>query len=92
MLDVIVIILNGENKTDLEAYAKIVRKDNEEMAKEALRVYSCAYKEIDINQPDEAQVKNIENDVNICWSLVGMIDPPKSKKLKKQLTNVKQQE
>ena len=46
-------LLKGEIKKDLEAYAKVVRKHNEEMAKEALRVLSCAYKEIDHKPTDE---------------------------------------
>ena len=38
-------LLNGEIKEDLENYTKIVRAKNEEMAKEALRVLACGYKE-----------------------------------------------
>jgi len=68
-------LLNGEIKQDLEAYAKIVRKNNEEMAKEALRVLSCAYKEID-HKPTDEEIKNIENDL-IFVGMVGMIDPPR---------------
>ena len=68
-------LLKGEIKKDLEAYAKVVRKHNEEMAKEALRVLSCAYKEID-HKPTDEEMKNIENDL-IFVGMVGMIDPPR---------------
>ena len=68
-------LLNGEIKQDLEAYAKIVRKNNEEMAKEALRVLSCAYKEID-HKPTDEEIKNIEHNL-IFVGMVGMIDPPR---------------
>ena len=68
-------LLNGEIKQDLETYAKIVRKHNEEMAKEALRVLSCGYKELD-HKPTDDEIKNIENDL-IFVGMVGMIDPPR---------------
>ena len=68
-------LLNGEIKQDLENYSKIVRENNEKMAKEALRVLSCAYKEID-HKPTDEEIKNIENDL-IFVGMVGMIDPPR---------------
>ena len=68
-------LLNGEIKQDLENYPKIVRENNEKMAKEALRVLSCAYKEID-HKPTDEEIKNIENDL-IFVGMVGMIDPPR---------------
>ena len=55
-------VLNGEIKTDLENYSKIIRKNNEEMAKEALRVLACAYKEID-HKPTKEDMENIENNL-----------------------------
>ena len=70
-------LLNGEIKQDLENYSKIVRENNEKMAKEALRVLSCAYKEID-HKPTDEEIKNIENDL-IFVGMVGMIDPPREK-------------
>ncbi len=68
-------ILNGEIKTDLENYTKIINKNNENMAKEALRVLACAYKEID-HKPTKEEMKNIESDL-IFIGMVGMIDPPR---------------
>lgn len=68
-------VLNGEIKTDLENYSKIIRKNNEEMAKEALRVLACAYKEID-HKPTKEDMENIENNL-IFVGMVGMIDPPR---------------
>ena len=68
-------LLNGEIKQDLENYSKIIRKSNEEMAKEALRVLSCAYKEID-HKPTKEEMENIENGL-IFVGMVGMIDPPR---------------
>ena len=35
-------LINGEIKQDLEKYAETIRKHNEDMAKEALRVLACA--------------------------------------------------
>ncbi len=68
-------LLNGEIKQDLENYSKIIRKSNEKMAKEALRVLSCAYKEID-HKPTKEEMENIENGL-IFVGMVGMIDPPR---------------
>ena len=66
---------NGEIKKDIENYAKIVREHNENMAKEALRVLACAYKEID-HKPTKEEIENIENEL-IFVGMVGMIDPPR---------------
>ena len=68
-------LLRGEIKQDLDNYSKIVRQKNEEMAKEALRVLSCAYKELD-HKPTDEEMTNIENDL-IFVGMVGMIDPPR---------------
>ena len=67
--------INGEVKNDLEVYANKIRQENEEMAKEALRVLGCAYKEID-HVPSKAEMKEIEKDL-IFIGMVGMIDPPR---------------
>ena len=68
-------LLNGEIKQDLEKYAETIRKHNEDMAKEALRVLACAYKEID-HKPTENEMKDIENELTFI-GMVGMIDPPR---------------
>ena len=67
--------INGEIKSDLEEYRKVVNKYNEEMAKNALRVLAMAYKELD-HEPTDEEMKNIENDL-IFVGMVGMIDPPR---------------
>lgn len=66
---------NGQIKQDLDNYAKVIREHNENMAKEALRVLACAYKEID-HKPTKQEMENIENDL-IFIGMVGMIDPPR---------------
>ena len=63
----------------IKAYARSdvgkIREKNEEMAKDALRVLGCAYKEID-HIPSKEEMKQIENDL-IFIGMVGMIDPPR---------------
>ena len=68
-------VFNNEIKEDLDKYAVTIRKKNEEMAKEALRVLACAYKEFD-HEPSEKELENIESDL-IFVGMVGMIDPPR---------------
>ena len=68
-------ILKGEIKQDLSNYADIIRAKNEEMAKEALRVLTCAYKEMD-HAPSKEEMKEIESNL-IFIGMVGMIDPPR---------------
>lgn len=68
-------LINGEIKQDLENYAITIRKHNENMAKEALRVLACSYKEMD-HKPTEEEMKNIESNL-IFVGMVGMIDPPR---------------
>lgn len=68
-------ILNGEIENNIEEYKNIITKNNEQMAKEALRVLACAYKEID-HKPTKEDMKNIEKDL-IFVGMVGMIDPPR---------------
>ena len=67
--------LNGEVKYDLSDYSKEIRKINEGMAQNALRVLACAYKELD-HMPTKEEVKELEKDL-IFVGLVGMIDPPR---------------
>lgn len=66
---------NGEVKQSVKEYADIIRKHNENMAKEALRVLACAYKEID-HKPTKQEMENIESDL-VFIGMVGMIDPPR---------------
>ena len=68
-------LLNGEVKQDLDNYIKIIKEKNEEMAKEALRVLACGYKEMD-HEPSKEETENLEKDL-IFVGMVGMIDPPR---------------
>ena len=67
--------INGEIKKDLDVYSNKIKQENEAMAKEALRVLGCAYKEID-HVPNKKEMEKIENDL-IFIGMVGMIDPPR---------------
>ncbi len=67
--------INGEKHQDLENYRKTINAKNEEMAKEALRVLGCAYKELD-HVPSKEEMKTLEKDL-IFIGMVGMIDPPR---------------
>ncbi len=67
--------INGEIKKDLENYKGVIHKENEEMAKEALRVLGCAYKIMD-HEPKSEDIENLERDL-IFLGMVGMIDPPR---------------
>lgn len=68
-------IINGELKQDLESYKQEIIKNNEEMAKNALRVLAMAYKELD-HEPTDEEMQKIESDL-IYVGMVGMIDPPR---------------
>lgn len=68
-------ILNNELKDDLDLYKSTIYKNNEEMAKNALRVLAMGYKELE-HMPTEEEVKNMESDL-IYIGMVGMIDPPR---------------
>ena len=68
-------ILDGEIKQDIDNYSKIIKDHNEKMAKEALRVLACAYKEID-HKPTAQEMQTIESNL-IFIGMVGMIDPPR---------------
>ena len=67
--------INGEKHQKLKEYTETIRKVNEEMAKEALRVLGCAYKEID-HIPSKEEMKTIESGLTFV-GMVGMIDPPR---------------
>ena len=68
-------LYNGEIKEDLENYKKVIAENNENMAKDALRVLAMAYKEID-HEPTDEEMENMEQDL-IYVGMVGMIDPPR---------------
>ena len=67
--------INGEIKDDLETFKKEIQKNNEEMAKNALRVLAFAYKELD-HMPQKEEMENMESGL-IFIGMVGMIDPPR---------------
>ena len=66
---------NSEIKSDLEVYKKIISINNENMAKEALRVLAFGYKELD-HKPNKEELENLESDLTYI-GMVGMIDPPR---------------
>ena len=68
-------LFNSEIKEDLENYKQEISIQNEEMAKNALRVLAMGYKELD-HMPSKEEMKNIESDL-IYVGMVGMIDPPR---------------
>lgn len=68
-------IINGEIKNDLEGFKQEISKNNEIMAKEALRVLAMGYKEMD-HMPTQEEMETIENHL-IYIGMVGMIDPPR---------------
>jgi len=68
-------LLNGEVKQELESFKEAIRKNNDSMAKSALRVLAMAYKEMD-HKPTKEEMQNIESEL-IYIGMVGMIDPPR---------------
>ena len=70
-----VCLVNGEIKKDISEYKKLVDKQNDDLAHEALRVLAMAYKELDHN-PTKEDMKSMEKDL-IFVGMVGMIDPPR---------------
>ena len=68
-------LINGEVKDDLNNYIPEIKKHNEDMASDALRVLAMAYKILD-HEPTDDEMKNMESDL-IYVGMVGMIDPPR---------------
>lgn len=69
-------IYRGEKKTGLDSFKATIAKNNEAMAKEALRVLAFGYKTIDKLPQTQEEINSLENDL-IFVGLVGMIDPPR---------------
>ena len=67
--------LNNQIYEEIDVYSNKIREENEKMAKQALRVLGCAYKELN-HKPTKEEMKNMENDL-IFIGMVGMIDPPR---------------
>ena len=67
--------INGEIKKDIKEYSNKIKQENEGMAKDALRVLGCAFKEID-HIPSKSEIENLEKDLTFI-GMVGMIDPPR---------------
>ena len=66
---------DGGIKTDLKVKIPVIEKQNEELAKNALRVLAMAYKIIDHN-PIGEEVLDLERDLTFV-GMCGMIDPPR---------------
>ena len=64
-----------EIKNDLNEYKKQIKINNEEMAKEALRVLAMAYKVLD-HKPTQKDIDELEQNLTYI-GMVGMIDPPR---------------
>ena len=69
------ILKNGGTIPLTKEHKSLIRKSNEQMAKDALRVLAMAYKNID-KIPEQVEHKTLENDL-IFIGMVGMIDPPR---------------
>ena len=69
-------VYRGEIKTDLDEFKKTIAKNNESMAKEALRVLAFGYKTIEKLPETQEEINELEKDLTFV-GLVGMIDPPR---------------
>ncbi len=80
-------LLNESIEKNLEDYKVKIIENNEFMAKDALRVLACAFKELD-HKPTSQEMKDIEKDLTFI-GMVGMIDPPReeAKKAVKKCKN-----
>ena len=68
-------LLNGKIYKDLSEYKNNILSQNENMAKEALRVLAIGYKILD-SKPTKQDMENIESNLTYV-GMVGMIDPPR---------------
>lgn len=68
-------VINGKIQEDLQAFIPTIEKNNEAMAKEALRVLAMAYRKLD-HKPTTEEIEKIEEHLTYV-GMVGMIDPPR---------------
>lgn len=68
-------LIEGEIKKESQEIKNEIDKNNDKMAKKALRVLAMAYKELDYI-PNEEEIKSLEENL-IFIGMVGMIDPPR---------------
>ncbi len=67
--------LNGNDEELSHDYEEKIKAENENMAKQALRVLGMAYKELD-HLPTDEELKTLEEDL-VFLGMCGMIDPPR---------------
>ncbi len=67
--------LNNQISSLSMSISNLIEKQNENMAKKALRVIAVGYKDVDV-LPAKIESSYIENDL-IFTGLIGMIDPPR---------------
>ena len=68
-------LLHGEVKSDLNEYKEIIKRQNMDMATNALRVLAMGYKEMN-HKPSPEEIKDLEKNLTFI-GMVGMIDPPR---------------
>ena len=68
-------ILHGDIKQDLDEYKELIRKQNLEMARRALRVLAMGYKVLN-HKPTPEELRELEKGLTFI-GMVGMIDPPR---------------
>ena len=69
-------IIDGKIKKDLEQFKTNIYENNENMAKNALRVLAFGYKTIDKLPGSKEEIQKLETDLTFI-GMVGMIDPPR---------------
>ena len=69
-------IIDGKIKKDLEQFKTNIYENNENMAKNALRVLAFGYKTIDKLPESKEEIQKLETDLTFI-GMVGMIDPPR---------------
>ncbi|MCW1735929.1 calcium-translocating P-type ATPase, PMCA-type [Anaerorudis cellulosivorans] len=69
------ILVKGKVRPITQEDIESIRRQNESMAQDALRVLAVAYKDID-ELPDKVTVETVENTL-VFAGLIGMIDPPR---------------